>query len=178
MNPTTSRTGIAGRTRERMKAAMSSEQLYGRRMAGAKGLPILPCWSGSVGLRGTRRGAMRSADRVWLDQHVSRNIEKAAEGADHRQRQRAAAVQHLGDPCPATDRWLQVAPAEVLLFHHEQDRIYRVWRRYRGVCRFVGCDQCGQDIEPVAGGRARAGVHQAGDFGKGGLVVSFGPDRS
>ena len=62
---------------------------------------------------------------------------EAGSGGGYRQRQRAPPVEHLGHPRPAADRRFEVAPAELLLLNHEQDRADRIRRRDRDVRRLV-----------------------------------------
>ena len=65
------------------------------------------CYSGGVvrmALRGIGRrlpALDRPVGRIRLDQHVCWDIEQAAQGTDHRQRQRTPAIEHLGDARPA-----------------------------------------------------------------------------
>ena len=64
------------------------------------------------------------------------------------------AIQDFRDTSAAADDVLQVPPREALLLHTKQDGLYRIPQVHRVMLRFIGIDERGQHVEPVAFRRA------------------------
>ena len=85
-----------------------------------------------------------------MSQDIRRNVQQRAQSAHHWKRQRPLPAQHLRHSAAASDRWLQIATREALLFHHEQDGRNGIGRIDREVLRFIHLDQRCQDIDDIA----------------------------
>src|SRR5262245_243267 len=96
--------------------------------------------------------------------------------ADHVNRERATPVEHFGHSGTTPDEWFEIPAIQPATLHVVQQRVDGIRRFDWFLLRFVVIDQRRQDIEPVSGGCARPGVHEAFNLLERLAVISPGLD--
>jgi hypothetical protein len=115
----------------------------------------------------------RSADTVLPNQDVRGDAESVVQFPDHLDRERATAIENLGNASPTAKEWFEFPASQPSAFHVVEQRVDWVRRLNRLVLRLEMVHEGGEDFQSVAGGRPWFRIDQTLDLLERGTMISF-----